>query len=210
MIHSKWSVRSLRKKPAGITKPVLMSLVMLGTILPMSATLSGCGFHLRGYDTPINFEVDSTILTLDDDAVSFPLKRPLTQRLENLGIDVVDNMGRVINTADRRDTAAITVSNVQFREFELVGVLTEIRLIISADVTYQTLRNGEPITVTNPIQVERSYQYDEASVNVDDQQGDQIRSWLYEALARRITDQYVALTLPQVSAIPTAAPAEAE
>ncbi len=50
-----------------------------------------------------------------------------------------------------------------------------------------------------PIQVERSYQYNEASVSTDDQQGNQIRDWLYDSLARRITDQYVAISLPKVA-----------
>ena len=43
------------------------------------------------------------------------------------------------------------------------------------------------------------YQYNEASVSTDDQQGDQVRDWLYDSLARRITDQYVAISLPKVA-----------
>lgn len=66
-------------------------------------------------------------------------------------------------------------------------------------MTYDTYQNGQPVTLTNPIQVERSYQYNEASVSTDDQQGDQIRDWLYDSLARRITDQYVAISLPKVA-----------
>ena len=70
---------------------------------------------------------------------------------------------------------------------------------MSADVSYQSIDNGKPVTLSNPIQVERSYQYNEASVSTDDQQGDQIRDWLYDSLARRITDQYVAIALPKVT-----------
>ena len=101
--------------------------------------------------------------------------------------------------ASAEPIAAITINNVRFKRYELVGVLTEIRLVLSADVSYQTMENGKPITLSNPIQVERSYQYNEASVSTDDQQGDQIRDWLYDSLARRITDQYVAISLPKVS-----------
>ncbi|MGO1781316.1 MAG: hypothetical protein ACTHZO_03010, partial [Moraxellaceae bacterium] len=79
------------------------------------------------------------------------------------------------------------------------GVLTEIRLVLSADVSYQTMEDDEPVTLSNTIRVERSYQYNEASVSTDDQQGDQTRDWLYNSLARRITDQYVALSLPKVA-----------
>ena len=86
---------------------------------------------------------------------------------------------------------------------ERAAVLNKIADIIDENkeflATVETMDNGKPITLTNPIQVERSYQYNEASVSTDDQQGDQIRDWLYDSLARRITDQYVAIALPKVT-----------
>ena len=111
----------------------------------------------------------------------------------------VDDVIRSNQQAGAKPIAAIDISNVRFKRYELVGVLTEIRLVLSADVSYQTIENGKPVTLTNPIQVERSYQYNEASVSTDDQQGDQVRDWLYDSLARRITDQYVAISLPKVA-----------
>ena len=183
---------------------------MLLTALPMFAvlgagvSLSGCGFQLRGYDAPMLFDVNKTAVIIEDNRTSFPLKLPLVSRLKALGVEVIDNMtlADVANNnqkADAEPIAAITVNNVRFKRYELVGVLTETRLVMSADVSYQSVENGKPITLTNPIQVERSYQYNEASVSTDDQQGDQIRDWLYDSLARRITDQYVAIALPKVA-----------
>lgn len=183
---------------------------MLLTALPMFAvlgaglSLSGCGFQLRGYDAPMLFDVNKTAVIIEDDRTSFPLKLPLVSRLKALGVEVIDNMtlADVANNnqkAGAEPIAAITVNNVRFKRYELVGVLTEIRLVMSADVSYQSVENGKPVTLTNPIQVERSYQYNEASVSTDDQQGDQIRDWLYDSLARRITDQYVAIALPKVA-----------
>lgn len=183
---------------------------MLLTALPMFAvlgagiSLSGCGFQLRGYDAPMLFDVNKTAVIIEDDRTSFPLKLPLVSRLKALGVEVIDNMtlADVANNnqkAGAEPIAAITVNNVRFKRYELVGVLTEIRLVMSADVSYQSIENGKPVTLTNPIQVERSYQYNEASVSTDDQQGDQIRDWLYDSLARRITDQYVAIALPKVA-----------
>ena len=150
------------------------------------------------------FDVNKTAVIIEDNRTSFPLKLPLVSRLKALGVEVIDNMtlADVANNnqkADAEPIAAITVNNVRFKRYELVGVLTEIRLVMSADVSYQSVENGKPITLTNPIQVERSYQYNEASVSTDDQQGDQIRDWLYDSLARRITDQYVAIALPKVA-----------
>ena len=173
-------------------------------VVGATASLSGCGFQLRGYGAPMLFDVAKTAVIIEDNRTSFPLKLPLTKQLEALGVDVITNMtlADVASNNQRAGAetiAAITVNNVRFKRYELVGVLTEIRLVISADVSYQSMDNGKPVTLTNPIQVERSYQYNEASVSTDDQQGDQIRDWLYDSLARRITDQYVAIALPKVT-----------
>jgi LPS-assembly lipoprotein len=182
----------------------LLAALPMFAILGATAGLNGCGFQLRGYDTPMLLNVEKTAVIIEDNRTSFPLKLPLTRRLKTLGVDVIDNMTaadvtRSNQQADAKTIAAIDISNVRFKRYELVGVLTEIRVVLSADVSYQTIENGKPVTLRNPIQVERSYQYNEASVSTDDQQGDQIRDWLYDSLARRITDQYVAISLPKVA-----------
>ena len=117
---------------------------------------------------------------------------------------MVDDIGRQINSSDKQHTSTIRVENIRLKRYELVGVLTEVRLVLSADVFYETLNNtqgqpNEPMTVKNQVQVERTYQFDEASVSTDDKQGKQIEEWLYRNLAQRITDQYVALNLPRVA-----------
>lgn len=182
----------------------LLAALPILAIVGATASISGCGFQLRGYGAPMLFDVAKTAVIIEDNRTSFPLKLPLTRRLEALGVDVIDNMtlADVTNNNQRAGAetiAAITVNNIRFKRYELVGVLTEVRLVLSADVSYQSIENGKPVTLTNPIQVERSYQYNEASVSTDDQQGDQIRDWLYDSLARRITDQYVAIALPKVT-----------
>jgi len=185
---------------------VLLTTLPIFAVLGATTALTGCGFQLRGYDTPMRFDIAKTAIILEDNRTSFPLKLPLTRRLEALGVNVVDSMALIENTSDNTadnknadKIATITVNNVRFKRYELVGVLTEIRLVLSADVNYQTMQNGQPVTLTNAIQVERSYQYNEASVSTGDQQGNQIRDWLYDSLARRITDQYVAIGLPKVA-----------
>ncbi|MFZ2554516.1 hypothetical protein [Psychrobacter urativorans] len=195
-------------KPSAVNKLAVMLLASLPmvTVLGSASLLTGCGFHLRGYDAPLRFEVAKTAIIVEDNRISFPLKLPLTRRLEALGVDVVDGITMIESAAnsaaantDAEQIASIKIDNLRFKNYELVGVLTEIRLVLSADVTYQTMKNGQPVTLTSPIQVERSYQYNEASVSTDDQQGTQIRGWLYDSLARRITDQYVAISLPKVA-----------
>lgn len=181
----------------------LLAALPMMTVLGATTALSGCGFQLRGYETPMLLDVAKTAVIIEDDRTSFPLKLPLTQRLKTLGAEVMSNMtlddvARNNRQAHAEPIAIIDISNVRFKRYELVGVLTEIRLVLSADVSYQTFENGKPVILKNAIQVDRSYQYNEASVSTDDQQGDQIRDWLYERLARRITDQYVAISLPKV------------
>ena len=192
--------------PANKLAVMLLATLPLVTLIGSASLLSGCGFQLRGYDAPLRFDVAKTAIIVEDNRISFPLKLPLTRRLEALGIDVVDGITMIESAAnsaaantDAEQIASIKIDNLRFRNYELVGVLTEIRLVLSADVTYQTIQNGKPVTLSNPIQVERSYQYNEASVSTDDQQGNQIRDWLYDSLARRITDQYVAISLPKVA-----------
>lgn len=204
--HQITQIASSKKHYVQKIASVLLASLPMITVLGSASVLTGCGFHLRGYDTPLRFDVAKTAIIVEDNRISFPLKLPLTQRLEALGVDVVDSITMIESAAnsttsntDPEQIATITVNNVRFRRYELVGVLTEIRLVLSADVTYQTVQNGQPVTLTNPIQVERSYQYNEASVSTDDQQGNQIRDWLYNSLARRITDQYVAIGLPKVA-----------
>lgn len=175
----------------------LIKASLVAAVLATSSFgLTGCGFHLRGFEAPLHFDVAKTVINLEDNKTAFPLKLPLSKRLSALGAQVIDGMSVSSDNLPTEPLAAITVKNVKFRRYELVGVLTEIRLVLSADVTYQTLQNGEPVTLSNPIQVERSYQYNEASVSTEDQQGSQIRDWLYDSLARRISDQYVAIGLP--------------
>ncbi len=184
----------------------LLAALPMVTVITAATSLSGCGFHLRGYEAPLNFEVAKTAVVIEDNRLSFPLKLPLIRSLEGLGVEVIDGIGMIeraanssANNANAEQIATIKVDNLRFRRYELVGVLTEIRLVLSADVTYNSYQNGQPVTLTNPIQVERSYQYNEASVSTDDQQGSQVRDWLYDSLARRITDQYVAIGLPKVA-----------
>lgn len=204
--HSRLSKRASLAKPSSKQKlaTALLAALPMFTVIGAVASLSGCGFQLRGYDAPMLFDVARTAVIIEDNRTSFPLKLPLTRRLETLGVDVIDNMTAANVVTNNQSPgaepiAAINITNVRFKRYELVGVLTEIRLVLSANVTYQTTENGKPVTLSNPIQVERSYQYNEASVSTDDLQGDQIRDWLYDSLARRITDQYVAISLPKVT-----------
>ncbi len=165
---------------------------MLVGILGLQMT--ACGFHLRGYQTPMSQNIPNTTLIFSNSRADIALKNALNDKFSLLAIKTTTD-----NNTPNNQTPSIEVKNIRLQNFQLRGVLTEIRMVMSADVTYHILQNGKIINKTNTIQVQRSYQYDQASVNIDNPQADQIQNWLYDNLAERIADQYMALSLPQVN-----------
>lgn len=151
----------------------------LALVMATATSLSACGFALRGTQNSVSASPmhATTSIKLADNQEALALKQPLTKQLQLLGIT-------------SQDTAAnsIKVDNLRFRRYELVGTLTEVRLVLMADVSY-VIGNQ---THKHPIQVEQSYQYNEASVITLDQQGEKTKQWLYEHLAQRIAEQYYA------------------
>lgn len=156
--------------------------IILGTLI--ATVISGCGYQLRGtnqsHATHIPHTYKQLQLQIDDAKTAFAFKPLLTERLELTGFQVVNTNSN--NT--------IHVGNMNVRRYELVGVLTEVRLVLSADVSYKLNNN----TQTHTLQVERSYQFNEAGVATIDQQSNQVQHWLQQALAERISEQYYALT----------------
>lgn len=146
--------------------------------------LSGCGFALRGTADSLHVAPQYQNITLksDESEHAFALKQPLAKHLQMRGMNpsLIANMSA---------TNAIELKNVRFRRFDFVGTLTEVRLVLMADVSYVV--GGKQHQY--PLQVDRSYQYNEASVVADDGQRKQAELWLYDHLAERISEQYRAL-----------------
>ena len=55
-------------KPSAVNKLAVMLLASLPmvTVLGSASLLTGCGFHLRGYDAPLRFEVAKTAIIVED------------------------------------------------------------------------------------------------------------------------------------------------
>lgn len=167
----------------------MKNIRLLGVLAVAGSTmlLSACGFALRG--TPKNtIALDSvyadTQIIAEEGVLNEQIKQKLATRLALLGVG---------NAADSQNQ--IRIKNLRQRRYELVGVLTEVRLVLTADVQYQMTQNGKPTTINRSVQVERSYQFNEAGVATSDQQGEQAQAWLQEHLAERIAEQYYALGL---------------
>lgn len=113
-------------------------------------------------------------LNLDDSQENLHLKQAITKHL------------KLMHLSTGLSTNQIRVDNLHFRRYELVGTLTEIRLVLSATVKIMV---GDK-TTTTVMQVEQSYQYNEASVITLDQQGEESKGWLYDQLGERIAERY--------------------
>ncbi|MFL1732486.1 LPS-assembly lipoprotein LptE [Moraxella oculi] len=157
----------------------MKKILMLASIMVMTTGLGACGFALRGSTQPTQLSPAHANVTikLPDDRTALGLKQPLIKQLQSLAI---------IHQAD--STNSIRIDRVQLRRYQLVGTLTEVRLVLSATVSYTI---GDDIS-SIPMQVEQSYQYNEASVATVDQQGEKTKTWLYDHLAQRIAEQYYA------------------
>lgn len=191
--------------------PCLAKNLALTTLLALG--LSGCGFQLRGTDRvightqgnvqPTNNHTLSGLslppaqIIIGDSLEDFAVKKSLTKQLSQLGSGVIGSTAQLDKTKSNATSniPSIQVSNIKLHNYQLRGILTEIRLVLSADVKYHIIKNGQATDVTNAIQVQRSYQYDQASVSTDNPQAEQIKVWLYDNLAQRIADQYLAINL---------------
>lgn len=156
--------------PKFLTAPFLILAVL------SALTLSGCGFALRGMseDLQIAPAYQTVQLNLDDSQENLYLKQAITKHL------------KLMHLSTGLSTNQIRVDNLHFRRYELVGTLTEIRLVLSATVKIMV---GDK-TTTTVMQVEQSYQYNEASVITLDQQGEESKGWLYDQLGERIAERY--------------------
>lgn len=166
-------------------------------LLTSTLAITACGFQLRGYQTndltgSQSIQASQVALQIANNKTNNKIKVPLTRQLTQLGVYV-----HTKPTA-QTDISAIKVENIRFRKYELVGILTEVRIVLTADVSYRINNNGKIANHTQHLQVENSYQYNEASVSIEDQQAQYVRNGLYNTIARQITDQYIALTAPEM------------
>ncbi|ONG41586.1 hypothetical protein BKE30_03920 [Alkanindiges hydrocarboniclasticus] len=146
------------KKPEILSAITLRHLSLSLALGLTAASLSGCGFHLRGTQTsaiPVaykNVQVD-----LPQQAAA--LREPLVVYLQSLGAMVnQDKTAPIIKITDYQQTRQL-----------LSGRLTEVQLRLA--ITYHIESSlGEPLTIDYSVYSRRSYQYDIATVNTENQE----------------------------------------
>jgi len=153
--------------------------------LGLSAGLVGCGFHLKGSNpTAAPLVYNKLTLVLPDN----------TDQLENQLSIYLGATGVQLSNAN--DAYVLRILDYTPRRQLLNGKLTEVLLRLT--VTFQIEdRQGKKITEPRTLTASRTYQYDVATVNTDNQQEAYLNRIVIDDVAQQITRQIAANRLPK-------------
>jgi LPS-assembly lipoprotein len=165
----------------------------VSAIVLLCVVLAACGFHLRNASTvPVRYQTLQLELPTGDNAER--LSQPLISELLPLGIVFDGEIGPKLHILTIQPTRQL-----------LNGRLTEVQLALMVTFRIEDGQTGQPITVDRAIMARRSYQYDIATVNVDNQQEPLLRDELYREVASLIARQLSTGRLPAAQTTNTAA-----
>ena len=159
--------------------------------LGLSAGLVGCGFHLKGTNvqaTPLVY----TKLNLQLPKNTEDLERKLSVYLTAAGVQL----------SNANDAYVLPVIDYKPVRHEMNCKLVQTLLRLSDTVQIED-RQGNPVTEPRTLTASRSYQYDVATVNTDDQQYKYLSQILIDDIAQQMTRQIAANRLPKAKFIPT-------
>ena len=153
--------------------------------LGLSAGLVGCGFHLKGSNpAAIPLVYNKLTLVLPDN----------TDELENRLSIYLSATGVQLSNAN--DAYVLRILDYTPRRQLLNGKLTEVLLRLT--VTFQIEdHQGRKMTEPRTLTASRSYQYDVATVNTDNQQEAYLNRIVIDDLAQQLTRQIAANRLPK-------------
>lgn len=153
--------------------------------LGLGAGLVGCSFHLKGTN-PMATPLVYTKLQLVLPENTQDLEKKLSAYLSATGVQL----------SNANDAYILRVLDYQPVRHELKGSLIEVLLRLS--VTFQIEdRQGNPITEPRTLTASRSYQYNVATVNTDDQQYRYLSQILIDDVAQQMSRQISANRLPK-------------
>ena len=154
--------------------------------LGLSAGLVGCGFHLKGGSNPAAMPLVYNKLTLVLPDNTDELENRLSIYLSATGVQL----------SNANDAYVLRILDYTPRRQLLNGKLTEVLLRLT--VTFQIEdRQGRKITEPRTLTASRSYQYDVATVNTDNQQEAYLNRIVIDDLAQQLTRQIAANRLPK-------------
>ncbi|KJV44190.1 hypothetical protein CAP42_08300 [Acinetobacter indicus] len=160
----------------------------------LATSLVGCGFHLKG-TTPTVAPVAYSKMRLALPAQAEELQEKLSIYLGAAGVQL----------SNSNDAYLLRVLDYSPRRLELNGKLVETMLRLNVTFRIEDAQ-GNPVTEPRTVVATRSYQYDVATVNTDDQEQKFLRDVIIDDVAQQIVRQISSNRLPAASTSQTAAP----
>ncbi|MEG0827680.1 MAG: hypothetical protein RR231_04325 [Acinetobacter sp.] len=154
--------------------------------LGLSASLVGCGFHLKGMNpttAPVAYSKMRLVLPNNTEE----LQEKLAVYLGATGIQLSENP----------DAYVLRVLDYTPQRHELNGKLVETLLRLTVTFRIEDAQ-GQPVTEPRTITASRSYQYNVETVNTDDQEQKYLNQVIIDDLAQQIVRQIASNRLPKV------------
>ncbi|MBE9400182.1 hypothetical protein IQR32_02260 [Acinetobacter albensis] len=154
--------------------------------LGLSASLVGCGFHLKGTNpttAPVAYSKMRLVLPNNTEE----LQEKLAVYLGATGIQLSENP----------DAYVLRVLDYTPQRHELNGKLVETLLRLTVTFRIEDAQ-GQPVTEPRTITASRSYQYNVETVNTDDQEQKYLNQVIIDDLAQQIVRQIASNRLPKV------------
>ena len=151
----------------------------------LSAGMVGCGFHLKGTN-PASVPVAYSKMRLALPENTDDLHEKLAIYLGSAGVQLSNNP----------DAYVLHVLDYKPQRLELNGKLVETLLRLNVTFRIEDAQ-GNPVTEPRTLVATRSYQYDVATVNTDNQQEAYLNRIVIDDLAQQLTRQIAANRLPK-------------
>ena len=154
--------------------------------LGLSASLVGCGFHLKGMNpttAPVAYSKMRLVLPNNTEE----LQEKLAVYLGATGIQLSENPNAYV----------LRVLDYTPQRHELNGKLVETLLRLTVTFRIEDAQ-GQPVTEPRTITASRSYQHNVETVNTDDQEQKYLNQVIIDDLAQQIVRQIASNRLPKV------------
>jgi LPS-assembly lipoprotein len=152
-------------------------------VLALVLSLAACGFHLRGTGS-IPLDYQHLQVKVEQNSL-------LTKWLR------ADLIGMHVQL-DEPTAPALRILAIRPTRQELVGSLTEIQIGIEVDFRLEDAA-GEPLSATRTVMTHRSFQYNQNTVGIQNQQEDLLQNDLYESAAQQIVRQLATGRMPMLN-----------
>lgn len=157
--------------------------------------LTACGFQLRGsqINSIQNQQSIQVVLNVTNTNQAH-LTKKIKQQLLVSGTKVTFKTNKAQPNIPINGQIQLGVNNIYLRKHQLVGKLSEIQLLLTADIQLKKTKTSQNKpsgwkTRARRIEVQRSYQYNQESVSSNKQQERHIIDIMQQEMAEKITQQ---------------------